>query len=369
MVNSFEMGGSEHQMVEVASRQKQRGYRVVVGCLSSKGPLREILRSAGVSVVEFNPKGSLFRLGGLLQFMRLTAFFARHRFDIFQAHDLYSTLLGVPSAWLGRVPVILSCRRDLSHWWWYTPNRRKILRHIQERSTFVIVNSKAVCDFLVEREDFDPNLIRIIRNGVDLDRFTALRSHRPILFPHWGAESRLVAVVANMHVEAKGHTDLIHAAEEVSRNFTAVKFLLVGDGVRRANLEAMTIELGLSQTVLFLGHRNDVPSILASCDIFVLPSWSEGLPNSVLEAMAAGLPIVATRVGGVPEIIEDGLSGLLVTPKDPHALATAILKLLTNKQFAEQLGRCAKDRVWAGFSLERLLAELDGLYGEARSRG
>jgi glycosyltransferase involved in cell wall biosynthesis/serine acetyltransferase len=366
MVNSLEMGGSEHQMVEVASRQSARGYHVIVGCLSSKGPLIEVLKHAGVSVIEFNPKGGLYRPRGIFQLIRLTWFFVTHRFDVVQSHDLYSTLLVVPAAWLARVPVILSCRRDLSHWWWYTQRRRKFLRYIQNRSTYVIANSQAVRDFLVKQDGFSPDLIRVIRNGVDLERFTNVHRDRQKLFPHLALGSKLIAVVANMNVETKGHTDLIRAASVISRECPAAKFLLIGDGAERARLEVMTGELGLHETVLFAGRRTDVPTVLACCDLFVLPSWAEGLPNSVLEAMAVGLPVVATSVGGTPEIIEDGVNGLLVEPRDSHALAGAILQLLGNEGFAKQLARSAQERVHGQFSFDRLLSELDSLYLEAR---
>jgi glycosyltransferase involved in cell wall biosynthesis len=365
MVTSLEVGGSEHQMVEVASRQSARGYRVIVGCLSSKGSFIEVFRRAGICVIEFNPKGGLFRPRGIFQLLRLTWFLLKHPFDIVQTHDLYSTLLGVPAAWLARVPLILSCRRDLSHWWWYTPHRRRFLRHIQNRSSYVIANSQAVRDFLIEKDGFDPDLIRVIRNGVDLERFTNVHRDPQELFPHLSPESKLVAVVANMHFESKGHTDLLHAATVVSREFRTVKFLLIGDGAERARLEVMTAELGLGETVLFLGRRNDVPRLLACCDLFVLPSSAEGLPNSVLEAMAAGLPVVATRVGGIPEIIDDGTSGLLVAPRDPQSLAAAILQLLANEEFARQLARAARDRACTQFGFDRLLSELDSLYSEA----
>jgi glycosyltransferase involved in cell wall biosynthesis len=365
MVNSLEVGGSEHQMVEVASRQNARGYHVIVGCLSSKGAFIEVFRRAGICVIEFNPKGSLFHPRGIFQLLRLTWFLLKHPFDVVQTHDLYSTLLGVPAAWLARVPVILSCRRDLSHWWWYTPHRRRFLRHIQNRSSYVIANSQAVRDFLVEKDGFDPGLIRVIRNGVDLERFTNVHRDPQELFPHLSPESKLIAVVANMHFETKGHTDLLHAATVVSREFRTVKFLLIGDGAERARLEVMTAELGLRETVLFLGRRNDVPSLLACCDLFVLPSSAEGLPNSVLEAMAAGLPVVATRVGGIPEIIDDGANGLLVAPRDPQSLAAAILQLLGNEEVAKRLARSARDRACGQFGFDRLLSELDSLYSEA----
>jgi glycosyltransferase involved in cell wall biosynthesis len=365
MVNSFEVGGSEHQMVEVASRQKANGYEVTVGCLSSKGILNQVLTRAGISIIEFDPKGSLFRPRGVLQLLRLTWFLLRNRFDVVQTHDLYSTLMGVPAAWLARVPMILSCRRDLSHWWWYTPRRRRFLRFIQNRSKYVIATSQAVCDFLVEKDGFNPDMIRVIRNGVDLNRFANIRADRPGLFPQFDARIRLIAVVANMNVETKGHADLIRAAAEVFREFSEVKFLLVGDGPERGRLEAMTADLGLSNTVLFLGRRNDVPDILACCVLFILPSWAEGLPNSVLEAMAAGLPVVATRVGGIPEIIDDGSTGLLVEPRDPQSLANAILRVLGNEELAKQFARCARERARAQFGFDRLLSELARLYSEA----
>jgi glycosyltransferase involved in cell wall biosynthesis len=328
----------------------------------------DVLRHAGISVIEFNPKGGLFRPRGIFQVLRLTWFLVRHPFDVIQTHDLYSTLMGVPAAWLARVPVILSCRRDLSHWWWYTPRRRKLLRHIQNRSTYVIANSQAVRDFLVEQDGFDPNLVRVVRNGVDLERFTNVPRDRQGLFPHLASDSKLIAVVANMHVETKGHTDLIRAAAEVSRELPAAKFLLVGDGAERAHIEGMVAELGLSETVLFLSRRNDVPNVLACCDLFVLPSWAEGLPNSVLEAMAAGVPVVATRVGGTPEIIQDGVNGLLVRPRDARELAQAIAQLLREPKLAQKLAEAAQERVRLEFSFDRLLAELDSLYREDGQR-
>jgi glycosyltransferase involved in cell wall biosynthesis len=368
MVNSLDMGGSEHQMVEVASRQQAKGYEVVVACLSAQGVLTEVLEHSGIPIIEFNPKGSLLRPRGVFQLLRLIWFFVRHPLDVVQTHDLYSTLLGVPAAWLARVPMILSCRRDLSRWWWYTPRRRRFLRYIQNHSTFVIANSQSVRDFLVEQDGFDPNLIRVIPNGVDLKRFTTARPDRRRLFPHLAERTYLVAVVANMNVETKGHPDLIRAAAEVLQECRDAKFLLIGDGPERTRLEAMVTELGLSETVLFLGFCNDVPDILACCDLFVLPSWAEGLPNSVLEAMAAGVPVVATRVGGIPEIIDDGKSGLLVAPKDPQALARAILRLLGDKELAKRFATCARERVQEEFSFERLLSQLDRLYIEGRAR-
>jgi glycosyltransferase involved in cell wall biosynthesis/serine acetyltransferase len=368
IVNSLDMGGSEHQMAEVALRQKAAGHPVVVGCLSLKGPLLGVLRQAGIAVVEFNPQGGLFRPGGIYQILRLAWFLRWNPFDVVQSHDLYSTLLGVPAAWLARVPVILSSRRDLAHWWWYTPRRRSLLRHVQNHSTFVIANSQAVRNFLVQEDGFDPRLIRVVRNAVDFESFANVRRDRERLFPNLRRADRLVAVVANMNVEGKGHLDLIRAAVEVCREYPKTTFLLIGDGAERPRIEGMAEELGLRENVLFLGRRNDVAVVLACCDLSVLPSWAEGLPNSVLEAMAAGLPVVATEVGGTPEIIQDEVSGLLVPPRDSHALAQAILRVLRDSQLAQGLARAGQERVRMQFSFDRLLSELDSLYTEGKQR-
>jgi L-malate glycosyltransferase len=363
MVNSFEVGGSEHQMVEVAARQKARGHHILVGCLSSQGPLLRTLEQAGISVVEFNPRGGMFRPRGLYQLIRLTWFLATHRFDVVQTHDLYSTLLAVPAAWLAGVRVVLSCRRDLSHWSWYTPRNRKILRWIQGLSTAVVANSRAVRDYLIQKDRFDPDSIRVLYNGIDTEQFSGGHGDREKLLPQLDSRCRLIAVVANMNVETKGHTDIIRAAGEVVRQFPSARFLLIGDGHERARLEEMAAQFNLSENILFLGRRDDVSSLLSCCDLFVLPSWAEGLPNSVLEAMAARLPVVATQVGGIPELIEDGLNGLLVPPKDPPALAAAIRRLLEDSSFADKLAQGAQERARTEFSFERLLSELDHLYG------
>jgi L-malate glycosyltransferase len=362
MVDSLRMGGSEHQMVELACLQKAKGYNIIAGCSTLEGPLLENLKSSGIQVLEFNPRGSLYRPYGLLQIIRLTKYFVRNRFDVVQTHDLYSTLMAVPAASTARVPIIISCRRDLSNWWWYTPRRRKILHKIQNRSTYVIANSDAIREFLVTKDGFDPKLIRVVPNGVKYECFANTQRDRKKLFPEMSLKTKLVAVVANMHFESKGHADLIRAAAGIIQEFPNTKFVLIGDGAERPKLEDMAVRMGLGDTILFLGARKDVPSLLASSDLFVLPSWAEGLPNSVLEAMASGLPIVATRVGGIPELIDNEVTGLLVPPKNQEALGAAIMRLLGDEAFARRLAIAAQERARTKFSFEKLLLELENLY-------
>ncbi len=366
MVDSLKFGGSESQMVEVARRLPSHRYRLTVGCLKVEGPYVETLRQAGIPVVEFPLRGSVLRPSSFLQLLRLWRFIRRERFDVVHTHDLWSNLIGVPAAWLARVRVIISSRRDLAHWWWYTPHRRKILRRIQNLGTFVLANSEAVRSFLVKEDGFRADKIRVIRNAVDFERFACARGEREKLLPQCNPQDKLVILLGNMNLPVKGHAFLIEAARAVRRELPSTRFVFVGDGRQRPGLEQRVKEVGLQDNFLFLGRRKDVPELLSCCDLSVLPSTAEGLPNAVLESMAAGLPVVATRVGGTPEIIEEGVSGLLVPPRDPEALAQAILRVLSDPMLARRLASAAQERVRTHFSFDQLLLELKELYEEPR---
>ena len=165
----------------------------------------------------------------------------------------------------------------------------------------------------------------------------------------------------------KGHQLIVEAASKVCPDHAGLRFALVGDGSTRAGLEERVRTLGLSDNFLFLGSRSDVPDVLASCDLSLLASAAEGLPNAVLESMAAGLPVIATAVGGTPEVIEHGLSGLLVPPEDPEAVAEMLRCLINDPVLARSLGAAARERVRHDFSFDRVLTDLEGLYSDLLS--
>ena len=370
LVDSLEIGGTETQAVELALRLDPARYAVTLGCLRMRGPLLAKLEGSGVSVVEWAVRGGVNSPRGLYQMLRLAGFLRRERFDVVHTHDLWSNLLGIPAARLARVPVVISSRRDLAHLAWYTPRRRKFLRYLQSLSSAVLVNSGQIREQLVREDGFKPDFIRVVHNGIDVARFNRLVSDRERLFP--GLENHaLIVSTGNMHSDVKGHATLIEAAQYVCSKFPRVKFVLIGDGEKRAEFESKVSELGLQPNFLFLGSRQNVPEILACCDMAVLPSHAEGFSNALLEYMAIGLPTVATDVGGNPEVMGNGLDGLLVKPGDPAALANAISSLLENPHFASQLGGAARERVRRHFDLAQLSFNVDSLYTEllqARSR-
>jgi glycosyltransferase involved in cell wall biosynthesis len=367
LVDSLEIGGTETQAVELALRLDPARYAVTLGCLRMAGPLLAKLKGSTVSVMEWNARGGVNSPRGVYQILRLARFLRRGRFDVVHTHDLWSNLLGIPAARLASAPVIISSRRDLAHLAWYTPRRRKILRYLQALSSAVLVNSSQISEQLVREDGFRPEFIRVVHNGIDLDRFSHLAPDRERLFP--GLENcTLIVCTGNMHSDIKGHPTLIEAAQHICAKFPQVKFVLIGDGRRRAEVESKIVDLGLEQKILLLGSRLNIPELLACCDIAVLSSRAEGFSNALLEYMAVGLPVVATRVGGNVEIIQHRTNGLLVSPDDPVDLGGAISCLLENPTLASQLGTAARERVRRYFGLEQLTANVDALYTQLLQR-
>ncbi len=356
------IGGTETQAVELARRLDPKRYQLTIGCLRREGPLLERLKDTPVEIMEVNLGGGLDSPSGLLRIAKLAQFLRRKRFQIMHAHDLWSNLVGMAAAMLARTPVTITSQRDLSHHVWYGTYRRRVLRFLQRRSSLVLTNARAIRDGLIEQDHLPPEKVRVIYNGVDLDRFHTAPD-RSRIFP--GREgNKMIVLVGNMVTDVKGQGVLIAAAHQVVSAYPKTQFVLVGEGAKRADFEKQVQEKGLQGNFLFLGRRSDVPAVLACCDIAVLPSLAEGLPNAVLEYLAAGLPVVATALGGNLEIIQDGATGLLVPPQDPHALSAALLKLLSNEDLAAKIARSGHDYVKQNFSFERLVADMDQLYAK-----
>lgn len=360
LLDSFMIGGTETQAVELARRLDPKSYQVTIGCLRREGPLLERLEGTPVEIVEVDMGGGVDSPSGMLRILKLARFLRKGRFRILHAHDLWSNIVGMFAAMLARTPVTITSQRDLSHAAWYGTYRRRVLRFLQRRSSVVLTNAKAIRDGLIEQDHLPPDKVCVVYNGVDLERFSA-PADRANLFP--GSEGKkLIVLVGNMITDVKGHQVLISAAPDVVKAHPQTQFVLVGEGIKRAEYQQRVKDLGLQANFLFLGRRNDVPAILSCCDIAVLPSLAEGLPNAVLEYLAAGLPVVASGLGGNLEIIQDGTTGLLVPPQDSRALAAALITLLTNDGLAARIASSGREYVERHFSFERLVADMDKLY-------
>lgn len=360
LLDSFMIGGTETQAVELARRLDPKRYQVTIGCLRREGPLLERLKGTPVEIMEVDLGGGIDSPSGLLRIVKLARFLRKRQFQIVHAHDLWSNIVGMAAAMLARTPVTITSQRDLSHDAWYGTYRRRVLRFFQRRSSLVLTNAKAIREGLIELDHLPPGKVCIVYNGVDLDRFDIPRD-RGRLLP--GSEgNKLIVLVGNMITDVKGHSVLIAAAREVVEAHPKTQFVLVGDGAMRPDFEKQVQDLGLKSNFFVLGRRSDVPAILACCDIAVLPSLAEGLPNAVLEYLATGLPVVASALGGNLEIIQDGVTGLLVPSQDSKILAAALMKLLSDSDLAGRIAQVGHDYVKQNFSFERLVAEMDQLY-------
>jgi glycosyltransferase involved in cell wall biosynthesis len=304
--------------------------------------------------------------------VRLARDLRRARIEIVHSYGFYCHMLAVPAARLAGVQVVIASVRDCGVY--LTPHQQRAQRFVCGLADCVLANATAVRAWLVDG-GLDPARIAVIPNGVDLSRFAepASGDARPVsrIRAEFGFDDACALVVAVARLSrAKGIEHLIDAAPAILARRPDTRFLLVGpdDWGHRAGLEARVRTLGLEGTIRFTGDRSDVPVILAEATVSVLPSLSEAMPNGVLESMAAGVPVVATRVGGIPEAIEDGRNGLLVPPADAPALAGAIRRLLDAPSEAARLGRAGRETIEQRFSLEQMVRSTSNLYVDLLAR-
>ncbi len=346
---SFDPGGTERQMTELVRRLDRTRFSVHVACLHRRGAWLPHVESVATSVEEF-PLRSFGHWSAATAIARFARWCRRRRIRIVQTTDLYTNIVGLPGAALAGVPVRIGSRRELA-----PPDKTSSLRALQRfayaAAHRIVANSQAAVDQLVA-EGVAPFRAVRIPNGIDLNRY-------PEAQPPAGPPR--VTMVANLR-EEKGHDVLVRAAGAVRRRIPAVRFELVGDGPLRDRIAAQAKQEGVLDVFDFLGHREDVPALLCASHAFVLPSRTEASPNCVIEAMATGLPVVTTAVGGLLELIEHGRNGLLVPVNDDRALAAALIDVLEQPLVAAALGRTARLTVAARYAFERMVASFEDLY-------
>jgi glycosyltransferase involved in cell wall biosynthesis len=243
---------------------------------------------------------------------------------------------------------------------------RELLRSLSPRIDHLIAVSQAIVRKIEDEGRMGPP-VTLIYNGVDLDRYDHQEPCCTLREEYGLPESGpIVGVVARLEPE-KGHPTLLEAWPTVLASQQDATLLVVGEGSRREALEAQAAELDLGPRVVFTGRRDDVPAVTAALDVAVLPSYREAQGLSILEAMALSRPVVASAVGGIPEMIDDGVTGLLVPPRDAPALAEAILRLLADHPLADTLARAAHDLVHERFCVELMVRAIESIYDEAAS--
>jgi glycosyltransferase involved in cell wall biosynthesis len=360
-IDNLEPGGTELNAVRTAERLDRSRFEVLVISLQESGPLAARYAAAGLRVIPL-PIPNLYSAAAVRQGVRLARLLAEMRVQIVHSHDMYNNVFATVCARAARTPVIIASRR-----WW----RSVAARRYRVANTFafrlahcVVANSAAVALSLQTEDGVRPDRIAVVPNFVDDAAFApvsaAERAARryELRVP---ADAFIVGIVANLW-PVKDHATLLQAAARLAPRWPEFHVVLVGDGQCRQALESLTRTLGLEDRVHFLGRQPNEPNLHHLFDVSVLSSVSEGFPNSIVEAMAAARPVVATDVGGVGDAVSDGESGLLVPPSNPGRLAAAIEELLLDPHRRRALGTVGYERARARYQAAAVVASLEALY-------
>jgi glycosyltransferase involved in cell wall biosynthesis len=302
----------------------------------------------------------------LLALLRLMRRFRPH---VVHTHTAKAGTLGRLAARLAGVPVVVHTYHGHVFHGYFSPRKSRIFLAIERMlarwTDRLLTVSDEVRAELLALGIGSPERLTVVPLGLDLHRFVECGARRGELRRELGVEGSvpLVGIVARL-APVKAHEVFLQAARSVSDRVPGVQFLVVGDGERRGALEAMARGLGLRDRVRFLGWRADLDRVYADLDLAVLCSRNEGSPVSLIEAMASGRAVVATRVGGVPDVVDDGVTGHLVAPGDPRGLADAMVGLLADPERRRAFGAAGRKRVCPAYGAERLLADVARLYAE-----
>jgi len=360
----FAIGGTERQVLNLGKALAPSRFELHLACLGRWGYFLKEVEASGIPVLEYKIK-SLFYPGTFKEQCKFAGHLRRYRIQILHTYSFYPNVFAIPTARLAGVPVIVASIRDTGELW--TPLQRRAQKIICRLANRIVVNAEAIKQRLIA-EGYPPEQITVIHNGIACSKFqrngrgTALRQELGLPL-----QGPLVVVLSRL-TRTKGLEDFLAAAAIVAARVPGARFLIVGDVPKaegdayKQELKRYAFRLGIGQHVVFTGFRLDVPELLTEVSVSVLPSLSEGLSNVLLESMAAGVPVVAKRVGGNSEAVEEDVTGLIVPPRDPAALAQAICRLLENPHLASKFGQAGRQRVVERFSLERMVQETDSLY-------
>lgn len=361
VIYSLEIGGAEMDLVAKAKvLVEEYGHHIIIACLLRRGELAEEAERSGIGVIGpvMSGKSDMGVIPRLVRIMR------SGKFDVVHTHMFASNFLGRVAAMLAGVPVIVSTVQLIAErekWWEIFLDRA-----LQFKTDRMITSSEAVRTSFIER-GIREGKVTTIYNGIDFSKFDSIDrvEARNKIRREFGLDDStfMVGTVARLQ-RVKGVGCLIEAAKHIVESVSDARFLIVGDGPQKAELEHKVKQLDLSSRFIFAGTRGDVPAILSALDLFVLPSLSEALGIAVIEALLMRVPVVATNVGGVPEIVKSGETGLLVPPKDPIRLGEAIAYMHSNRDGAIAMARAGERRVREMFEINRLARKQAELYEE-----
>jgi len=368
VIDSFEQGGSERQALQLLRQLHQTGEcHLHLACLQDRGSLRGEAEQLNLGEIHEYPLTSFYDLNFARQLRRLVDYLKEKQIDVVHAHCFYTNIFSMTGAFLAGVPARITSKGETG--------LRTPMQKLAERISFrlahrVIANCLVVQNQLI-REGVNPRRIIQHYNGLDLERLkvdggltqTAART----MFGLPTDDRRFVTIVANLRNPVKDYPMFLRAAARVRTVVPDAAFVIAGEGELMPSLKQLAAELGIADEVHFIGRCNDVASLLFASNVGVLSSTSEGFANAILEYMAAGLPVVATDVGGVREAIIEGETGYIVPSGDDKQMAERIIQTLANDETARVMGARGKSLAAEKFSSNLHLQNTLELYNELLS--
>ena len=362
VVDNLRAAGAQRVLLTLVRALDRDCVRPVVWCLGKAHDLDDDFRAAGAEVTRFSRLGLMTGVALLCmrRALRRRPVVLMHSFlwHADQITRLLGPMAGVPAV----IASVRAVDRGKSGW------ECRIDRALARRADLTIAVSRGALDNAIACEGVPAERAEVVNNGVNTTDFDHIpHVNRTEIVRGLRPESRIIGVVGRLHGQ-KGHAFLLEAMGKVRAEFPDAHLLVVGDGPLEKPLRDLARRLDIAGAVHFLGKRNDVPKLLTAMDVFCLPSLYEGMPNALLEAMAASRPCIATPVEGSADIIIDGESGLFVPPREVDALADAILRLLADPDAAKAMGRAARKRVEQHFSVQRMLRGYEACYRDVLNR-
>ena len=367
VIDKLSVGGSQTQLFELVKRLNRDRYLPFVCCLNRKGSLGEKVERLDVPVMVLDLE-KIYGVKAFRRFWNLVRFIREKQINVIHTYLVSANIFGALAGKFSGSVKIITTRKDMgfSRNWRLRVCEEYAINPVADQ---IVAVSRAVSDVTRRERRISNGKVLTIPNGIDSEEWDPRRYSRDAIRGSHGIsrDETLISVIANLS-PIKGHEDLIRAAAQVVRHHARVRFLIIGDGALRASLERLVQSLNLSRHMTFTGNLDNVPQQIAMSDFSVLPSYSEGMSNVLLECMAMACPVIATSVGGNGELIQDQRTGLLVPPHEPEALSAAILRLIRKPEEAARMGEEARKRVAQDFSIRGMVDSHEALYSELAVR-
>ena len=358
------MGGADQQLLTIVDGLRARGHEVMIVSLASLGPMGLEARQLGIATESLGMRRGVPDPRGLVRLARLVRAW---RPDVLHSHMVHANLLARAVRLIAPVPALVSTIHSVYDGGLLRMAAYRLTNGLVDQMTIV---SQAAADRFIAEGIIPQELLRVVPNAVDTDRFRSVPpGTRESVRRSLGIEGQFAWLAVGRFEVAKDYPNMLYAFARVHERHPEALLLVVGRGSLQPETEALTITLGLAGSVHFLGVRRDIPEVMSAADGYVMSSAWEGMPIVLLEAAAAGLPIVATRVGGNPEVVRDEETGFLVPPRDSESLGWAMLRLMRLSETERRtLGDRGSEYIRTHYGLSRALERWEELYREVLSR-